>query len=383
MRLRRPRLPFLPVAAAAVWLSGLALAPAVSAGTRGPIARRDLFVRCNAGETIGRALARLDKSHRQVLRVSGTCRESVLIQGFADLTIVGSPGATLESVPGTAAYLISVTSSQAVSIQNLSFRVTDDVNKPALVLWSCQQCSLYDVTVDGGVGFWMFASSQLLASRFQLTGVGSTGPGVANGKLDMRDSDLDGGGPGGRWCGLQAAENGVAIIHSTTFHGFGTGICVESGGQVHTWPTTTIEDNWCYGAWASKGGYLALHYGTVQNNSSSCWNGGVNVDGASRLVIDHVSVTGNTGGGIVLNHHAFAALGADTVVSGNQGPGLQARNGSMGVAPSSPAETVQVSGNSVDVACDALSHVNNGAQITGALDPTAQCPNFHAGDGPP
>jgi hypothetical protein len=341
-------------------------------------------VRCSAGETIGGALSRLDKSRPNVLRVSGTCPESVAIEGFADLRIVGSAGATVMSIPGATAYPVSVSASGSVSIEGLTIRVVDDPWKPAIVFWTCEHCRLADITVDGGVGFWAFAWSQVSLARFALTGSGNWGISLANAKLDMEDSVLEGGGPGKRWCGLDVAENAVAVVKRSTFRGFGVGICAASGGQVHLWDNDTVEDNWCGGISASSGSHLAVHQSTVRNNAPNCWSGGVKVDDTARLFIDHTEVSGNTGGGIVVNHQSFARLGVGTVVSNNLGSGLQARNGSMAVAPESPSETVQISGNGVDLACDALSHINNGAQIAGAVLPTpAQCPNLHAGDGPP
>jgi hypothetical protein len=370
---------------AALWLAaGLVLQPSAVSATPRVTRNSEARVRCSAGETIGGALSRLDKSRPNVLRVSGTCRESVVIEGFDDLRIVGRAGATLASTPGATAYPIAVSALSSVSIEGLTIRVIDEVWKPAIVFWTCQQCRLANVTVDGGVGFWAFAWSQISLSRFALTGTGGSGISLANAKLDMEDSVLEGGGAGGRWCGLDVAENAIAVVKRSTFRGFGAGICVASGGQAHLWDNDTVEDNWCYGIWASSAGHLAVHQSTIENNASTCGNGGVKVDATARLFIDHTEVRGNSGGGIILNHQAFAGLGVGTMVLNNQGSGLHVRNGSMAVAPGNPSETVQVSGNGVDLACDALSHINNGAQITGAAIPTpAQCPNLHGGDGPP
>jgi hypothetical protein len=367
-----------------LWLAAaVLLQPSADAATP-DVRTSGARVRCSSGETIAGALSRLDKSRPNVLRVSGTCRESVAIEGFDDLRIVGSAGAAVESIPGATAYPLSVSASSSVAIEGLTIRGVDEPWKPAIVFWTCQHCSLTNVTVDGGVGFWALAWSQISLSRFTLTGTGQWGISLANAKLDMEDSVLEGGGPGGRWCGLDVAENAVAVVKRSTFRGFGVGICAASGGQVHLWDNDVVEGNSCSGIWAQSAGHLALHQSTIRNNGPSCWNGGVKVDDTARLFIDHTEVKGNTGGGIILNHQAFARLGAGTVVSGNVGGGLRVRNGSMAAAPDGPFETVQVSGNGIDLACDALSHINNGAQITGAVLPTpAECPNLHAGDGPP
>jgi hypothetical protein len=356
------------------------LAPSVLAAQTRPVPIREVRVQCSAAQTIGQALAWVDRSRPLLLRVSGTCRESVAITGFDDLRIVGASGATVESVAGATAYPISVSASQSVSITGLTIRVTDDAWKPALVFWSCQDCRLTDVTVDGGTAFWALGWSQISLARFTLTGTGGGGIFLGNAKLDMEDSTL-GGGAGSRWCGLQASENAVAVVKRSAFREFSAGVCADSGAQVHFWENNVVEGNTCYGVRVSSAGYVALHQSSVRNNASSCWNGGVNVDDASKLVIDGTQVTGNSGGGILLNHQAYARLGGGTVVASNQGSGLSVRNGSMAVAPGTPPETVSISGNGIDVSCDTLSHVNNGAQISGAT--ATQCPNLHSGDGLP
>ena len=115
------------------WLvASLFLVPSgLSAQIPSPL-RRELPVRCARGQTINEVLARLDKGQPSVLRVFGTCRESVQITGFDDLRVVAGPGAVLESVPGDSAYPISVSASRAVSVEGLTIRVTDSPWKPAL-----------------------------------------------------------------------------------------------------------------------------------------------------------------------------------------------------------------------------------------------------------
>jgi hypothetical protein len=363
------------------WLvAGLVLVPSGLYARVGPRPRLGLRVHCGRGQTIGGALARLDKGQSNVVRVYGTCRESVEIDGFDDLRIVGAPGAVLESVAGDSAYPISVSASRSVSVEGLTVRVTDIPWKPAFLFWTCGQCRLTDVTVEGGTTFWAFGWSQVSALRLNHSDAAGGGPVLANSKLDMDESGFDGGGGGG--CGLSATENGVAVVRTSTFRHFNSGVCAESGGQVHFWNGDLVEDNLCNGIRLKNGGHAQIHQSTVQGNGAACSGGGVNVDLASRLFIDSTQVRANTGGGIVLDHQSFAGLGAGAVISGNTQGGVRVKNGSMAVAPGSPAETVGVSGSSggPDLYCDSTSHIDNGAQITGAA--STQCPNLHANDGP-
>ncbi len=358
----------------------LVLVPALPAAPFSGIPGRASLVDCAAGQTIGRALARLDKGRPSVLRVSGTCHESVTVEGFDDLRIVGAPGAAIESVAGATAYPVTVSASRSVSVESLTVRVTDSAWKPAFSFWGCAACRLTDVTVEGGTTFWALGWSQVTALRLRHTGVGGSGPIVANSKLDMDDSTFDGGGNAA--CGLQVAENGVAVVRASAFRRFYSGVCAASGGQAHFWNANAIEDNLCSGIQVRNAGHVEVHQSTIQGNGGTCFAGGIHVDLAGRLFIDTTAVRNNSGGGIVLDHQSFAGLGAGTVVSGNNQGGLRVKNGSMAVAPGSPGQMVEVSGSSggADLFCDSTSHVNNAAQIGGAT--STQCPNLHAGDAP-
>jgi len=52
-------------------------------------------VDCDAGQSLNRTLAKLDKFTPATVTVKGTCTEYVLLDGFSDLTINGVQGATL------------------------------------------------------------------------------------------------------------------------------------------------------------------------------------------------------------------------------------------------------------------------------------------------
>ena len=220
-----------------------AAAPHFEAGRKedhGPGGR--VLVRCDAGETIGRTLSRLEKWRPHSLNVSGTCHENLSIAGFDDLTIVGKTGAALVPVPPATAPAIDVSASRLVSIEGLTIRAGDDPWRAALTLAACQDCRLRNVTVDGGVGFWAVSWSHVTLSRFTLTGTGAYGIGVFHAKVDMEDSVLD-GGAGSRQCGLCLFENAVAVVFRSEFKGFLVGVSASSGGQVTFWDhsTATIE----------------------------------------------------------------------------------------------------------------------------------------------
>jgi hypothetical protein len=368
-------------------VAGLLLPPCVFAAPAVPTPNKDVVVRCDAGQTIGGALSKLDKTRPNVLKVSGTCQENVAISGFLDLTIVGAAGATLVPVPPTTAYAIEVSASGAVSIQGLTIRQPED--RTGMGLGACADCRLKNVTVDGGIGFYAYAWSQVTLSGFKSTGTGGwTSVGAWQANLFIEDSvfeDTSGGQTSTRWCGLCVGQSSVVNVFRSTFRHFGVGIGADSSAFMYLGDATTVEDNWCYGVQASTGAHLVLQQGSrVMNNAPICWGGGITVDSTATLSIDQSQVTGNTGGGVKLNHHAFAQLGGGTAITSNLGPGLEVRNVSMAVAPGpmNPPQTVEISANQWggDLSCDSISHINNGAQITGTTQ--NQCLNLHPGDGP-
>ena len=121
-------------------MAGLLFPPWVLADTTASASKKEVLVRCDAGQKIGWALSKLDKMRPNVVRVSGACQENVDISGFDDLTIVGKPGATLLPVPPVTAHAIGVWASHLVSIEGLTIRITD--GRTAFGLVACYACIL-------------------------------------------------------------------------------------------------------------------------------------------------------------------------------------------------------------------------------------------------
>ena len=79
-------------------------------------------VDCDAGQSLNRTLAKLDKFIPATITVRGTCTEYVLLDGFNDLTINGVQGATLQQ-PGTNpqnnSYVLSIRASRSITVSGL------------------------------------------------------------------------------------------------------------------------------------------------------------------------------------------------------------------------------------------------------------------------
>jgi hypothetical protein len=372
---------------------GLLLGPCLPRVVAAP-RPREVKVRCDAGETIGGALSRLDPLVPAVVRVSGACRENVLIRGFDDLRIVGAAGATLEVVASPALYAIEVATSRLVSFERLTIQGAGD--RVAMGLGGCSECRVTEVTVNGGIGLYAYDGGKVKLSRFRTTGTGGWASVGAwrSVSLDVEDSVFeDTSGGLGRWCGLCVGENATANVYRSSFRGYGQGISANAGAHLQLYDGTIIEGNWCTGLTATTGAALTVHTGTrVANNGSGCFEGGIRVDTAATLSLfpddvpaRRVEVVDNVGGGIDLNHRAVAYFDADSLVSGNTASwGLNVRNGSMAIAPSpwaSPPRSMTFSGNTGgDLSCDSISHINNAAQIIGATNNS--CANLSSDDEP-
>jgi hypothetical protein len=360
-------------------VAGLLFPPWALADTTASAAKKEVLVRCDAGQKI-----KLDKMRPNVVKVSGICQENVDIGGFNDLTIVGMPGATLLPVSPVTAHAIGVWASHFVSIEGLTIRITD--GRTAFGLVACYACVLKNVTVDGGTGLDVYSRSGVYVSGFTLTGAGGwTGVGATDSSsLSIADSVFDNtvGGDPNRWSGLWAGSNATVTINRSVFRNFSAGIHAREGAVVDVNSATTVEDNSCVGVIAETGAVVRINGSRVVNNgSSSCIWAGISVDYSATVSITQSEVRENNGTGVSLNHHALVSLGAGTVISHNT-YGLGARNGSLAVAPGGPGtDTIEISGNQPDLFCDSLSHINNGDRITGATQ--VQCQNLHAGDDPP
>ena len=372
--------------------AGLLFGPCVARVVAAP-QPRELKVRCDAGETIGAALSRLDPLVPAVVQVSGTCRENVRIRGFDDLRIVGAAGATLEVVASPALYAIEVATSRLVSFERFTIQGTGD--RVAMGLGGCSDCRVTNVTVNGGIALYAYDGGKVTLSHFRTTGTGGWASVGAwrSVSLDVEDSVFeDTSGGVGRWCGLCVGENATVNVFRSSFRGFGLGTSAGTGAHLQLFEGTTVQDNLCSGVDASTGAALTVHSGVrIANNGSSCFGGGIRVDTAATLSFysdnvpgRRVEVVDNVGGGIDLNHRALAYLDADSVLSGNTaGWGLSVRNGSMAIASfpwASPPRPITVSNPGGDLYCDSISHINNAAQITGATNNS--CANLSSDDEP-
>jgi hypothetical protein len=192
----------------------------------------------------------------------------------------------------------------------------------------------------------------------------------------------------GVWAGLMVMSGGLANLWDSTFHGFGVGLHLETGGRVALtrgeYPgagenVILVERGNCGGIWIGQMAELSSDATTrlrVSDSGPDCWASGISMTGGSLALGGPVEITNSVGPGLSLSGHSVARVTGGGTVSGNAfGVSLDA-DSFLEVAsiwtPGIPR--LDLGGNGTGLACDATSLVRNGAQIDGT-DPGA-CANI-------
>ena len=82
-----------------------------------------ITVDCGAGQSLNHTLSQLDKFTPATVTIKGTCTETVLVQGFNNLTLNGATGAAIQqpdSTPPPNSYVLSIRGSRGVSVSGLA-----------------------------------------------------------------------------------------------------------------------------------------------------------------------------------------------------------------------------------------------------------------------
>jgi hypothetical protein len=160
--------------------------------------------------------------------------------------------------------------------------------------------------IEVGSGGYLQVIRGILSGQVEYSGVT-----VYNGgSIDISGTVMQGLGTG-----LEVGAGGSAYLDSATLE-LGTGNAITSGGTV-IMLQTKIKNNTGVGVMVQPGGKAVILSGTEisGNGSGITARGGV-------LDISHATILGNNGPGIV-GRNASSLLLWDTLISGNQGDGIQ------------------------------------------------------------
>jgi len=270
-------------------------------------------VNCDKGEKINKLLNTIAKAGAQapiIINVSGTCKESVLIQNFDRLTLITKTGAVIIGPSKNVNAAVTILNSSFVTLQG--FLIQGGVNGIA-----CEQNSTCNVT--------------------GLTVENATGEGVRYGRSE-----------------------GVVTGGVFQNNGF-RGLNVLNGSKVVVFGGVS-QGNADAGFGIVSGSELALQNVACQNNVGS---GVIALLGSSVRLLDS-TITGNGGDGITLIDQANGSLeqsSTGNVVTGNAGNGVFLRDLSFARF----VNTNNVSGNLTqpDVTCVPQFSATRGAGTVG------------------
>lgn len=348
-------------------------------------------VDCNLGQSLSRALAKLDKHTPTTVVVNGTCTESVQVVGFENLTLKGLPGATLvqpstsDSSPLGNPLLIESSSSVLVT----GFSVAATTTTAIGIGHGSTDIRLRDLNVTGGgPGIIVFENSQVSIAYVKALSPGWAILGIYDSSdVHFEHSQLK-AMPG--WVqGIQLGASHITM-YDVTITNAPVGIAAQTGSIVDMWyygtyykpgnstdiTITNPAGTNTYGVQVDAGGSLNVGARLVIDKAGQPWGGtsaGILLSNGSSMyaTTGNLSITRSYGQGVVAMNNSHATVSG--TIQGSGHGGLVATNlSSIDVATNSTLSTI--GGNSVDLFCDANSWITGTANIAGT--PTAQCTNL-------
>jgi hypothetical protein len=352
-------------------------------------------VDCGVGESLTLTLATLTKLQPATVTVKGTCTEYVLVDGFDNLTLTGTPGATLQQPstppPPAPAFLLSIKASRSVSVTNLAFRSLPSVLSSIGIGGGSNEVLVRDVTTDGTGGIFVYEASQVRLVRVT---VNITSGFAAIWALDKSDVHIIDGL-------LQRPANsnfnaglfvgsGHVTMQGMTIRDMQQSISINSSGSVdlvNFEPTAAgidvIVDNPSgtnfNGAVVLGSSSLNLSSAKLRINNAGQPYGGdsgaVFVSNGSTLNAGpSLVVTNSRGQGVIVSNDSHADLGGSSITGGAHG-GLVVMNlSTAGVDFGNPTT---ITGNGTDVFCDSKSRITGGVNIANAI--TVSCSSLLPG----
>ncbi|MCI0620557.1 MAG: hypothetical protein L0387_02615 [Acidobacteria bacterium] len=293
----------------------------------------DVSLDCDKKKTITAALAGLSKQGPHTITVSGTCNESVVIDGFDTLTLVGTAGASInDPTPENLEDndVVDIIQSRNVTVQG--FTINGGVEGVACTQFSV--CYLRELLVQGqsdnGViyarssGFvdnttiqnTLFAGFQAVNSSNVILGSNLFGtPGTTT--IQNNGTEENGG------IGVNANQGSNLTLFGVTIqnHAHGDGAGANFGAFLRILGANTITGNGGNGIGSNSSVVRIQAAGetvSITNNGGS----GVNLANTSTFQSQGgtLNVTGNTGNGIFVGHLSFVRLRAGRTISGNGSP---------------------------------------------------------------
>jgi hypothetical protein len=361
-------------------------------------------VNCDAGESLNRALSKLDKHTPATLMVQGTCTEYVQIAGFENLTVKSITGATLvqpSTIPNNLFLtLLRIDASRSVLIDGLSVLSTPSGIPPVGIGKSSIDVRLRNLTIQGGnPGIIVFENSQVSLAQVTVRDPGYAAIGI----YDLSDVHIEHcwleNTTGALWHQGVAVGSGHVTMYATTIRNMQIGINLFGSGSVDInafnayYPIggtsdVVIDSPAGTNFWGvSIVGLGALNVGSAKLriiNPGQPWGGetgGVFVSGGSTMtdIASLLVVSGSQGQGVLVSNNSYASLVGSSITGSSHGGLVVVNSSTVAVGQSTPLTLI--GGNAPDVFCDAKSQISGGANLAGV--PSVSCANLLPGDSVP
>jgi hypothetical protein len=374
----------------------IALATLVLASIRASADTTPVVVNCDAGQSLNRALAKLDKVTPVTVKFRGTCTEFVVVDGFNNLTLRGINGASIQqpatTPPTSPFYVLSVKASRSVTFLGFTVQSLPSAFSAIGVGKGSTDVLLENVKTNGSWGIVIYEASQVWLVNVN---VNITSGFAAVSVFDKSDVHIVGGllhraVDSTYHTGLFVAS-GHVTMQGMTIRDMQVGISIGTSGSVdlvNFQPTTadtdvTIENpagTNTYGALVSDSSSLNLSSARllISNagqsygfNSSAVFvtNGSTLNAGASLIV------TASHGQGVIVSNSSHAEMAGSSITGGAHGGLVVVNESTAGATLTSPL--TMISGNATDLFCDSKSQITGASYITNAT--VVQCSNLLPG----
>ena len=246
---------------------------------------------CFRQHKLGDFLAQLDPGVPHTIRVVGACRENLVLSGFARLTLLAWPGASISDASGGTEYVVQMLKSSTVELQG--FRINGSVAclEDSTCFFVADTFQGGNV-VDGGEGVLVVRSYADFLSGSVIQNSDGNGLSVINGAIVRAD-------------GLTVRNVG------------GNGMLALGGSHLTVY-SSTIRNNEGNGIRVRVHSSLRVFDGAIEGNGID----GIQIESGSgaQLVADTgVSITNNGNAGVSVADLSFAEFQGTNTVTGNFG----------------------------------------------------------------
>lgn len=278
---------------------------------------------CNNAQhlTLSNFLAGLDPDKASTIRVSGTCTDNLHINGINRLTLLGTPGATINDASGGNDFVVTVVNTLTIDFEGFTIN-------------------------GGGAGFFCgIHSTCLLAGN---TIQNSLGPGVI------------------------VSRSNAVLQGDTIQNNAGRGVQAVNAANV-TLAGETVRNSGAAGAFASYGTNLNVQFSTITSNGGVA---GIRVVEHSTLRLIDSTISGNFNDGVSLESGSLGTLenfGLGSTITGNAAAGVAVSDQAFGDFSNGP-NTITGNLGGTDVLCVGQFPVTlNAKTLIGGG--TTNCPN--------